>query len=133
MARCDEPIRLLEEVLEEETREAYRVVKIKVTGGTVSGNASSLCATCRHAAIVQGPALDDRIMHCDQLCGSKAILRFPVKQCTMYSDRRMPSLREMEEIAWVLRTDGKASKIGFVRAKDLKPSERHTLHEHYDD
>jgi hypothetical protein len=30
----------------------------------------------------------------------------------------------MEDIAWVLRTDPKRNRIGFVRSKDLKPKER---------
>ena len=33
----------------------------------------------------------------------------------------------MEEIAWVLRTDSRLRKIGFVQARDLKPRERYVL------
>jgi len=47
-----------------------------------------------------------------------------VISCSGYSDRRQPSLREMEEMAWVLRTDARRNRIGFVQARDLKPQER---------
>jgi hypothetical protein len=30
----------------------------------------------------------------------------------------------MESIAWVLRTNAGRTRIGFVRARDVKPSER---------
>ena len=36
----------------------------------------------------------------------------------------MPSLRHMEEIAWVLKTDKKTKKIGFVPMRDLDYAER---------
>jgi hypothetical protein len=33
----------------------------------------------------------------------------------------------MESIAWVLRTDASRKRIGFVRARDLKPADRFVL------
>jgi hypothetical protein len=56
-----------------------------------------------------------------------------VISCSGYSDRRQPSLREMEEIAWVLRTDARKKRIGFVHARDLKPRERYVLPDLDDD
>jgi hypothetical protein len=47
--------------------------------------------------------------------------------CTDYSDRRLPSIRNMEDMAWVLRTDNRTKKIGFVRTRDLKPVDRFVL------
>jgi hypothetical protein len=35
----------------------------------------------------------------------------------------------MEDIAWVLRSDSRTKKIGFVRARDLKPADRDVLDE----
>jgi len=56
-----------------------------------------------------------------------------VISCSGYSDRRQPSLREMEEIAWVLRTDARRNRVGFVQARDLKPQERYVLPDPDDD
>ena len=56
-------------------------------------------------------------------------VRFPVTFCTAHVDKNNPSIREMEEIAWVLRTDPKRKQIGFVQAKDLRPRDRFVIEE----
>jgi len=33
----------------------------------------------------------------------------------------------MEDIAWVLRTDAKRQRVGFVHAKELRPKERYVI------
>ena len=53
--------------------------------------------------------------------------RITVISCTGYPDRRHPSIHEMEEIAWILRSDPKRKEIGLVRASDLRPSVRYVL------
>jgi hypothetical protein len=52
---------------------------------------------------------------------------FPVSACSGYSDRRHPTVYEMEDIAWVLRTDPHRKSIGFVQARELKPKYRYLL------
>ena len=52
---------------------------------------------------------------------------FPVRYCSGYSDRRHPAIHEMEDIAWVLRTDARRKGIGFVQARSLKPRDRFVL------
>ena len=49
--------------------------------------------------------------------------------CTGYSDKSLPSLYHMEDIAWILRSDTKRKRVGlgFVRSRDLKFEERHRL------
>jgi hypothetical protein len=44
-----------------------------------------------------------------------------------YADRRQASIREMEEIAWVLRSDPKKNTAGFVKPSDLKENDRFVL------
>ena len=61
------------------------------------------------------------------LSGRHSLITFPVTSCSGYSDRRLPSLREMEDVAWVLRTDPKRKQIGFVQARKLKPKDRYVL------
>ena len=102
---------------------------IKVRGGTVSDGSTSLCGTCRWATIARGPRLGNEIVECTEIRANRGRITFPVVQCTDYADRRLPSLRDMEDIAWVLRTDNRHKQIGFVRSRDLKPSERHVLDE----
>jgi hypothetical protein len=47
--------------------------------------------------------------------------------CTEYSDRRQPSLRAMEDIAWVLRSDPKKNEAGFVKPTEFTRRERFDL------
>jgi hypothetical protein len=46
--------------------------------------------------------------------------------------RRRASIYEMEEIAWILRSDPRRNEIGFVQARTLKPQHRRVLPEEWD-
>jgi hypothetical protein len=79
------------------------------------------------AAVVRGVSLRDEIVECSQLSYGRNRITFSVTVCTEYSDRRQPSLRAMEEIAWVLRSDPKKNDIGFVKRTELTRRERFVL------
>jgi hypothetical protein len=103
-------------------------MRLKIHGGTASDGEASLCTTCRSATIIRGARLSNEIIS----CGKRMVrdeITFRVTSCTGYSDRRSASLYDMEDIAWVLRSDARTKKIGFVRARDLKPADRHVLDE----
>jgi hypothetical protein len=103
-------------------------MQFKIQDGTTKESEPSLCGTCRWATIVQGQRLRDRIVECGRLSAEGGDrITFPVSRCSSYSDRRHPTVREMEEIAWVLRTDPRRHQIGFVRSKELKPQDRYRL------
>lgn len=104
-------------------------MRIKIRGGTVDHGQQSLCATCRYATVVKGARLRDEIVECARLSEGHNRIRFPVISCTGYVHRTHPSIHEMEEIAWILRTDAARKRIGFVQARDLKPRERYVLRE----
>ena len=101
-------------------------MRLKIHGGTVSDGQASLCPTCRSATIIRGARLTDEVIS----CGKRLVrdeIGFSVTSCTGYSDRSLPSLYDLEDIAWVLRSDARTKKIGFVCARDLKPADRHVL------
>ena len=102
-------------------------MRVKIRGGTANHGEPSLCLTCRFATIVKGASLRDEIVECAQLAYGRNRIEFAVNTCTEYSDRRQPSLRAMEEIAWVLRSDPKKNQVGFVRRSDLTRRERFAL------
>ncbi len=108
-------------------------MRLKIVGGTAQHGEPSLCLSCRHATIVTGAGLRDHIVDCGRLSSARSRVPFQVISCSGYSDRRQPSLREMEEIAWVLRTDAQKNQIGFVQARDLKPRDRYVLPDLDDD
>ena len=104
-------------------------MRVKVRGGTVQHGQPSLCLTCRSATIVKGPSLHDEIVECSRL---GARITFPVASCNSYINATHPTVREMEEIAWVLRSDLKRNSIGFVKASALKPVDRFVLDDGWD-
>lgn len=93
---------------------------IKVQGGAVAGGHSPLCGTCRFATIIQGTSRHHDFTDCPHA----GRIDFPVMSCSRYVDKRRPSLDDMEQIAWVLYTDVKRRKVGFVPARDLPPDQR---------
>ena len=98
--------------------------KLKIVGGTPNHGEPSLCLTCRNATVVQGHAIGQRIVQCGALCGPHDRISFHVAECSDYDDKRHPTKREMEEMAWLLLTKKAGRQIGFVRAADYKRNKR---------
>ena len=73
--------------------------------------------------------LGDEIVECEQLSYRNQRVPFPVASCSRYSDRNTPRLRDMEEIAWILRSDPHRKQVGFVRSSRLTDEERYVLQE----
>lgn len=74
--------------------------------------------------VIKGRAASDEIVRCNQI---EAAVRFPVTECSVYVHKNHPTLWQMEDIAWILRSDPKQNKIGFVRSTDLPRIERSIL------
>jgi hypothetical protein len=97
------------------------MVTIKVKDGTPQG-AETLCVTCRWAHIVKGFRESEKEIFCRYLTDDRPV-RFPVSQCNSYDDRRIPSKRDMEKIAWILLTKQTGRTIGFVTVKQFREIE----------
>src|SRR3972149_8535812 len=104
-------------------------MRIRIEGAPARADDPSLCLSCRHAIVVKGARLQDALVECGMLASGHNRIRFPVTSCTQHVSRQHPSVRDMEEIAWILRTDPKRHQVGFVQAKDLTPKERFVLPE----
>ena len=94
-------------------------MRLKIQGGTADNGEPTLCLTCRFATIVKGRSLNDEIIECGKL-SDRTRITFTVTSCTAYADRRRAALHEMEEIAWILRSDPTKKTIGFVKASELR-------------
>jgi hypothetical protein len=92
-------------------------MRLKIRGGTANSGEPSLCLTCRFATVVKDQRLREEIVECSRLSDHSRIT-FPVNFCTDYADRRHASIHEMEDIAWVLRSDPRCNEIGFVKKPD---------------
>ncbi len=94
-------------------------MKIKIEGGTAEFGQPSLCLSCKSATVVRGATDANQIIRCDTI-GTR--VDFIVTSCSQYVHKNHPAVWEMEQIAWVLKTDLKRNQIGFVR-----PSTRRVL------
>jgi len=102
-------------------------MRFKIQGSTARPGESALCVSCRHSIVATGVRLRDEIVECTMLGSGSNRIPFPVTVCTEYVSRLHPSIREMEDIAWVLRTDPRRRQVGFVQSKDLMPKGRYVL------
>ena len=97
------------------------MVTIKVKGGTPEGS-ESLCRTCSRAHIIKGFCASEEEVFCRYFYIEREI-RFPVSECTFYEDKRLASKEEMEQIAWILRTDMPRRRVGFISPEQLREIE----------
>lgn len=75
---------------------------------------TNLCQTCRNCVHISGHRESEEQNYCQALAKTTPI-EFQVVTCTRYLPTNHPSMYEMEQIAWVLRTDPKTGrKIGFT-------------------
>ena len=93
------------------------MVTIKIKGGTPAGT-QTVCTTCRWAHIVKGFSASQERIRCRWL-SYDPVVPFLVSECSSYDDKRIPSVRDMEQIAWILLTKKTGRHIGFVTAKQF--------------
>ena len=97
------------------------MVTIKVKGGTPEG-CESLCRTCSYGHVIKGFRASEEEVYCRYFFLEREI-HFPVSQCTFYEDRRLASKKEMEDIAWILRTDMPRRRVGFINPEQIREIE----------
>lgn len=73
----------------------------KVIGGTPVGF-KSLCGTCRFSQVMRGLNMQE-VTRCLRMGNQSVPITFPVERCSGYDDKRMPSIYDMEQIAWSIR------------------------------
>jgi hypothetical protein len=74
-----------------------------------------LCDKCQHGLVRRGASESDERIYCNFMAQD---IRTTVVECNRFEDRNAPSLWALREIAWVLKTDSKRQKVGFIRAKE---------------
>ncbi len=88
---------------------------LKVFGGTRSPSAPRLCDSCSCGVVRRGASESDENVHCTV---TESDVPIRVVECSRYVDRSQPSLWDMRQIAWVLETDSKRQRIGFLPASE---------------
>lgn len=74
----------------------------------------SLCNSCYWAHIQRGFAESEELILCAFLTPAR-LVPFKVSQCTDYNDKRIPSRKDMEDIAWIIRTKDVNRQAGFIQ------------------
>ena len=80
---------------------------------TRPGDGQSLCRTCYWAHAQKGFRESEEAIFC--MFGPMRQVPFPVRDCTDYLNRTLPTRRQMEEIALILPTEPARKKLGFSR------------------
>jgi hypothetical protein len=100
------------------------MVTLKIKGGTPDG-CESLCRTCTRGLIISGFRATEEEVFCRTFYIEREI-RFPVRECTFYEDKRLATKEAMEEIAWHLKstTTMPSRNVGFVSGAEPQESDR---------
>jgi hypothetical protein len=93
-----------------------KTMSVNIKNGTPPYG-ESLCQTCLHAHIERGYRESEELILCQATYPDHRV-RFPVRHCSAYTERKRQTLKAMEGIAWVLREHGPTRKLGFVPAKE---------------
>lgn len=88
---------------------------LKVLNGTRSLHAPRLCDSCASGVIRRGASESDEDIFCTQ---TRRNVHLRVVECNAYRNQAHPPLWAMKEIAWVLQTDSRRERIGFLKAKE---------------
>lgn len=86
----------------------------------------SLCNSCYWAHIQRGFAESEEIILCAFLRPAR-LVPFKVSQCTDYEDKRIPSKRDMEDIAWIIRTKDVNRQVGFSNHREHETDDEDEL------
>ena len=97
------------------------MVKIRIKGGTPE-DGTSLCGTCSYGLVRRGYSAAKEEILCRATRPTERV-PFRVRECSEYTDRRLPSLYSMEKIAWVLLTKSAGRSIGFVTSDRFRELE----------
>ena len=82
----------------------------------------SLCSSCYWAHIQRGFAESEEVILCAFLRPAR-LVPFKVSQCTDYEDKRIPTRKDMEDIAWIIRTKDVNRQLGFTNDAEPEPEE----------
>ena len=107
-------------------------MRLTIERSTARQDGPALCLSGRHATTSSARASATRSF---SVAGyPKAPTEscsFPATFCSGYVNRTPPTITEMEETAWILRSDPRKNEIGFVKASSLKLKDSYVLNDEW--
>lgn len=90
----------------------------KIIGGTSRGD-EHLCTKCRHYTRVRH---DNNVLiqTCEVNYQNVFTIRNRVVECNRFDPKDLPSLRDMDRIAWILRTSNSGQAVGFMTPREYR-------------
>jgi len=79
----------------------------------------SKCESCMHSHISRGYRDSETITIC-MFSYPEHRVPFPVRECSSYTEKKRQTLKQMEEIAWLITGKGDTRTVGFVPAEHRK-------------
>lgn len=73
----------------------------------------SLCDTCSHAHIERGYRESEAVIFCQGTWPEHRV-QFQVRECSGYLETKRQSLKQMEDMAWLLSPRGPKRRAGFT-------------------
>lgn len=94
---------------------------IKILKGTPNHSEASLCASCSNAQRIQGERMTEQVTLCHTRGSDPARqITWHVVECSDYENKSLPSLWQMEKIAWRFSVDDKRKTAGFMSPAQWK-------------
>jgi hypothetical protein len=78
----------------------------------------SKCQTCSKAHIQRGFSESEEVVVC-QATYPEHRVHFRVRECTSYNELERQTLKQMEDIAWVVQPRGSKRRAGFLPGSEL--------------
>lgn len=73
----------------------------------------SLCESCVHARVTKGYRESEQLVICDHGYPEREV-KFPVRSCSGFVEVKRQTLKQMEDIAWLIQPRGSKRQAGFV-------------------
>jgi len=91
----------------------------KIFSATARSDDKDLCRSCRESHIFRTDAGKETVL-CEAVYSTPFQILGKVTQCNRYKDANTPSLHDMKNTAWVLRTNSSGLAMGFIQNKEYR-------------
>lgn len=102
---------------------------LKFKGSTPASHQQDLCASCSFRVFIEGAnGSRENYKGCTRIGPERGAVSVPeiVVNCSLYCNGAVPTLYDMKQIAWELKTSNDKKQIGFMppKKKNVDPEDR---------